>query len=89
MGTVSLRYTPSGHPSAPSVYRESRADGSTWIVAAGETVDVDPARAAILAAAWGPSVWVAVAPAEVEATPSSATRGAATATRASRRRVVS
>jgi hypothetical protein len=89
MSTISLRYTANGHPSAPAIYRETRADGSTWIVCDGETVDVDPARAAILAAAWGPSVWVAIAPAEVDATPSSATRGAATATRASRRRMVS
>ena len=49
MSTISLRYTANGHPSAPAVYRETRADGSTWIVCDGETVDVSPARAAVLA----------------------------------------
>lgn len=91
MSTISLRYTANGHPSAPAIYRETRADGSTWIVCDGEIVDVSPARAAVLAAAWGPSVWVVVAAALAAATPASGqldvtTRGAAAATRGARKR---
>lgn len=91
MSTISLRYTANGHPSAPAIYRETRADGSTWIVCDGEIVDVSPARAAVLAAAWGPSVWVMVAAAPEVAAPASGqldvtTRGAAAATRGARKR---